>query len=118
MKLKNDDGRIFDNEDDLKDYVCKECDESYIEEFLNDTYNGFETNIDSMSAAEVVYAMNGNLESYREDEDLFEYLTGRWDNSYIGFDASDYDEGEVIEVGGIEFVVIFDEEDKEDDDDE
>lgn len=122
MKIKYDDNTIFDNEDDFKDFIIHECDGEYLEDFINDTYDGYEDNLNEWTPAEIYYGMVGDLEPIRDDEDLFEYLTDCYDSEYLGFDAEDYEGAASFDMCGITFDIIYEdgelEEDEEDESEE
>ena len=116
MKFKYDD-EIIENESRLKEIVCAEVDDQYISDFLDYNYNEFTTNLDEFTPSEVIYQMCGGYDTYREDEDLFEYLCETaFSSDYRGFCAEDYLEvglTEVMTIADVEFEIIFDKEEIE-----
>lgn len=119
MKFQYDEEHVFENEEELKEFVINECDCDVLAEFLDDTYEGYEDNLNEWSPSDLYqYICRDGLESVREDEDLWEYLTDGADN-YFGFDAGDYDgTEETCEIGGIEFNIIFEPHEIEEEDEE
>ena len=118
MKFKYDD-EIIEDEDRLKEIVCQDVDEEYISDFVDYNYNEFCTNIDEFMPSEIISQMCGGFESYREDEDLFDYLVELSTSTYKGFDYPEDYEGETtMEIAGVEFDIIFEDGDLEEEEGE
>lgn len=113
MKFRYGD-KVFENQDELKEFVCQNVDEEYIRDFVDYNYDEFCTNVDEFSPSDIIYQMCGGFEGYRDDEDLFDYLCENCTESdYMGFYAEDYFDNEQTEgmsIADLDFEIIFDEE--------
>lgn len=117
MKLVYDGNNEFDNLEDLKDFVLREISTDVLEEFLDETYEGYEDNLNEWSPSDLyTYICKDGLESVRDDPDLFDYLMDSAD--FYDFDPDDYEDGQVVTIGDLEFTVVFEEGDTEKEEDE
>lgn len=109
---------VFSNETEFKEFIVKECDEQYLEDFVNDTYNGYSDNLNEWDPSDLYRYIVGDLEPLREDEDLFDYLCECYDSGYLGFDAEDYEGATTFEMCGMEFDILYDEDEVEEEEGE
>lgn len=114
MKIKYG-NEVFSDEDEFKEFIIRECDESYLEDFVNETYNGYEDNLNEWSPSEIYQYIVGDLESLREDEDLFEYLCDCYDCGYLGFEPDEYEGATFFEMCGLTFEIEYEDGDLDED---
>lgn len=108
MKLKYG-NEVFEDEDELAEFVVANVDEDVLIDFVNDSYEGYSDNVNEWTPAEIYEGMVGSFDSLREDEDLFDYIEDYCSSGYYGFDDDDYDGTETeCEIGGLTFIIEFD----------
>lgn len=113
---------VFTNEEDLIKFVIENVDSGYLSDYVDDTFEGYEDNINEWSPSDLYEYIVGSYESIREDaEGLWEYLYENHSEYYYGFNPDDYEGTEkTCTIADFEFDIEFEEGEieEEDEDDE
>ena len=119
MKIRYGD-RVFTNEEDLIKFVIENVDSDYLRDYVDDTFEGYEDNLNEWSPSDLYEYIVGSYESIREDaEGLWEYLYENCSDNYLGFDPNDYDGTETTcTIGDLDFDIEFEDGDIEEDADD